>query len=1147
MLHSWPRADNQAALREARYVSEAAMLDDLTSEAGLDADSRSEIAEIGAGLVRDLRLYGRVGWMDALLAEFGLSAPAGRALMELAEALGRVPDPVTQDALIADKIGRTHWRPHMGAADPRARALAALLGLGGWCLDPEADGTLRRGIGRLTVPLARAGARLSMRAMAGHFVLGRTIDDALRRAARGPRGVGYSFDMLGEAAMTEAEARRYHLSYAKAITALADSPPGNMTPSISVKLSALHCRFEERQSNAARAVLIPRVLSLAELARAGGVDLTLDAEEQDRLELTLDIASAVMSAPALRDWDGFGLVIQAYGPRARAAITWAAEEAARNRRRLNIRLVKGAYWDTEIKAAQVAGLPGYPVFTTKPMTDIAYLAAARRLLTHSDRLAPQFATHNAHTMAAILKMSCDPKGFEFQRLHGMGAALHARVSRIYGTTHRIYAPVGPHRDLLAYLVRRLLENGANSSFVHQIANPEVSPEAAAADPVTRAQAEGPSTLPHPRDIFGPARRNSKGWNLNDRHELEDLDRLRAPHRKAIWASLPMIAAPVRGGESVAVINPSDPADRVGEAQSAALPDIEAAIRAASCWDVPVEARAAILKRAADLFETHAGELMAIAAREAGKTVMDCVGELREAVDFLRYYAAEAERLPLDPPTGIIAAISPWNFPLAIFTGQIAAALAAGDAVLAKPAEATPLIAARAVSLLHSAGVPDTALQLLPGTGATVGNALVADLRIGGVVFTGSTTTAQHIHRTLAGQGNPRATLIAETGGLNAMIVDSTALPEQVVRDVLASAFQSAGQRCSALRILYLQEDIADQVLAMLAGAMDALALGDPWMAATDIGPVIDGAAAARFQSYVEAARSEGRLIKQLPTPAKGSFVGPAILSVRGIADMAEEIFGPILHVARFRAQNLDRVIEAINARGYGLTFGVHTRIASRARAMAARLRVGNIYVNRNQIGAVVGSQPFGGEGLSGTGPKAGGPDYLQRFTRQPLASRRPDEGAFASVEDIQRALDCAITPEPVAGEDLPGPTGETNVLRRVSRPPFLCLGPGGAHAKAQVSAIRAAGGQGLAVAPGAETDGCLDPRDIPKLSGFAGIVYDGPDECARQLRRALADRTGAILPLLTTAEAPLLACVERHVCTDTTASGGNVDLLSASG
>ncbi|WP_103332674.1 bifunctional proline dehydrogenase/L-glutamate gamma-semialdehyde dehydrogenase PutA [Pseudotabrizicola formosa] len=1136
-------------IRNEALRDEAALVRALSAEAGLSPEARAAISAEGADLVTRIRRSAKPGLMEVFLAEYGLSTDEGIALMCLAEALLRVPDAETMDALIEDKIAPSDWGRHLG------RSASSLVNASTWALmltgkvleerEPGVAGHLRAAVKRLGEPVIRRAVAQAMKEMGRNFVLGETIERAMDRARElEGKGYTYSYDMLGEAARTEADARRYHLAYSKAISAIAGAAKGHdirANPGISVKLSALHPRYEVAKRGRVMAELVPRVRALAGLARAAGLGFNIDAEEADRLELSLEVIEAVLEDPALAGWDGFGVVVQAYGRRAGAVIDWLHDTAQRLDRKLMVRLVKGAYWDAEVKRAQVLGLESFPVFTRKEATDVSYIANARKLLGMTGRIYPQFATHNAHTVAAVLhmagEMGVEAMGYEFQRLHGMGERLHDIVLTGRGTRCRIYAPVGAHRDLLAYLVRRLLENGANSSFVNQIVDEEVPPARVAACPLTAA--EGLS-LPNKALLTGPglfgSRRNARGFDLTAAPDLAAIGAARAPYKEALFEAGPTLAGRAAGGLRQEVVNPATGA-RVGFVTQAGAPDVETALRLAEPWAADPQVRAEVLRRAADLYEAEFGAIFALLAREAGKTQADAVAELREAVDFLRYYADGAGALA-HGARGVFACISPWNFPLAIFTGQIAAALAAGNAVLAKPAEQTPLIAGFAVGLLHKAGVPVSALQLLPGDGA-VGAMLTRDARVAGVAFTGGTDTALKIRASMAEHLDPGAPLIAETGGLNAMLVDSTALPEQAVRDILASSFQSAGQRCSALRCLYVQEDIAETVLEMLFGAMEDLALGDPWDLATDVGPVIDGQAQAGIVEYVGRARAEGRVLKEIGAPKSGTFVGPVVIKVPGIAAMPREIFGPVLHVATFRAADLDKVTDAVNATGYGLTFGLHTRIDDRVQQMLGALRVGNIYVNRNQIGAVVGSQPFGGEGLSGTGPKAGGPHYLHRFTAAPapLAGETGGAAVVTTGAELRAALGAPrAVPAPVT-LDLPGPTGESNRLTCVARAPVLCLGPTAAQAMAQATAVRALGGVAVEV-PG------LDPAALTGVEGVSGAIWWGDAGVARACARALAARPGPILPLITGRPDVGHVVLERHACIDTTASGGNAQLLA---
>ena len=861
----------------------------------------------------------------------------------------------------------------------------------------------------------------------------------------------------------------------------------------------------------------------------------------------------VLSDPRLAGWDGFGVVVQAFGKRASYVLDWLYSLATQLDRKIMVRLVKGAYWDSEIKRAQMDGVPDFPVFTTKSATDISYICCASQLLNMTDRIYPQFATHNAHSVAAILEMAGNKQDFEFQRLHGMGETLHEALLRNERVRSRIYAPVGKHRELLAYLVRRLLENGANSSFVNQLANHSVAAEMIATDPFETLKADqqaSRSRIIKPADLYMPERVNSRGWDLANRSDMNEYVSERAPFAEKLWRSSPITVRPVTSGTAHKIFNPAFKDLQVGEVIEADEQQALDAISEAKPWDAPVTERAAVLRKAADLYEQHHGEIFALLAREAGKTQFDTIAELREAVDFLRYYAKEAEKNPERKPRGLISCISPWNFPLAIFTGQVAAALAAGNAVLAKPADQTPLIAALATNLLHEAGVPLPALQLLPGAGATVGAAISGDARVNGVCFTGSTATAQTIHRNIAEHGQADSLLIAETGGLNCMIADSTALPEQTVRDIITSAFQSAGQRCSALRVLYLQKDVAEPFLNMLNGAMKALEMGNPWWLSTDVGPVIDQAAHDKISNHIAAAKADGRLLMQLETPDDGYFVGPAVIKVGGINDLEEEIFGPVLHVATYEHNELDKVIRDINNRGYGLTFGLQTRIERRIDKLTSALKVGNIYVNRNQVGAVVGSQPFGGEGLSGTGPKAGGPHYLPRFYEPVRPASPVIGGEDLSRDAVQTALDQlpAADARPRSSELMPGPTGESNELFTYARGKVLCLGPTVDDAMKQAATVRRQGCEPLICVPGASGDQALDgfvPREIlSALTGMDGVVCWSEIEDIRAIRMALAQRDGALIPLITEENFDHQCLVERHVCIDTTAAGGNVSLLT---
>lgn len=1011
------------------FSDETALVRRLAAQAELDGEAADQTQKLARELVAAVR-KGRKqkGGVDEFMQQYSLSSEEGVVLMCLAEALLRIPDDHTADKLIADKIGGRDWEKHVGASESlfvNASTWGLMLtgkfvGLRGETTR-DMSGYFSKIVKRSGEPVVRQAMRHAMRIMGKQFVLGRTIAEALDVSASfRKQGYRFSYDMLGEAARTMKDAGRYWQSYSKAIDTLAKNEksgtgrPIHELPSISVKLSALHPRYEARTEARVMGELYPSIRKLCVQARDGGIALTIDAEEVDRLELSLKVFGKLAHDPELKNWNGLGLAIQAYSRRAMPVLEWLAELAEQSGRRFPVRLVKGAYWDTEIKLAQIAGYEDFPLFTRKVSTDVSYLACARYLLRRRDVFYPQFATHNAHTVAAVSVMAGNDREFEFQRLHGMGQALYDAVTakRGIGQPCRIYAPVGSHEDLLAYLVRRLLENGANTSFVNRLADDKAPVDEIVEDPV--AAVRRLDQLPHPRiapprDVFKP-RRNSAGLPLWD-------DATRTPLLAEIGKAL---AIPVKAtalvpgkaaGEAVRQItSPHDRSVVVGEISEASNAQVEAAISHAAAaqdgWDALGGAyRADCLERAADLYEANAARLFALLIREAGKSLDNAQADLREAVDFLRYYAAEARdkfdrSVEMPGPTGelndmvlrgrgVFACIAPWNFPLAIFTGQMSAALAAGNSVLAKPAEQTPLIAYEAVKLLHQAGIPAEVLSLLPGDGARIGSQVLQHAKLGGVAFTGSTQTAHIINRSLAARNGAILPLIAETGGMNAMIVDSSALPEQAVRDLVLSAFDSAGQRCSAARVLFVQEDAARRTIDMLCGATSELKIGDPLDYATDVGPVIDEEARDRLDAHKARMSREATRLIDLPMPAEckaGTYVTPAIYELPSLAPLHEEVFGPCLHVVKYKADRLDQVCEALNATGYGLTLGVHSRVEDTIREIRRQVRVGNMYVNRNQIGAVVGSQPFGGEGLSGTGPKAGGPHYLARFATERVVS-----------------------------------------------------------------------------------------------------------------------------------------------------------------
>jgi RHH-type proline utilization regulon transcriptional repressor/proline dehydrogenase/delta 1-pyrroline-5-carboxylate dehydrogenase len=1018
---SAPNPVDRTELRRAYRPDEEQVVTERVAQARLSRAELGDATATARALVKAVRAHKPSG-VDAFLHAYDLGSDEGIAMMCLAEALLRIPDAHTADELIADKLSGPDWSEKLGRSGSAfVNAATFSLLLTGKVLEGAQDrsdnwkAALGRAVGRLGEPVVRTAVREAMKILGRNFVFGRTIEEALQRARpERAKGLSHSFDMLGEAAKTYEDAERYAQAYRSALDAIAMQAKGGFraSPGISVKLTALHPRFEYAHVAEALAHVIPVTRELALKAAQADVHFTIDAEEADRLELQLDVFEALLADDELfaNGWEGFGIAIQAYQKRAAPLCDWVVEAARAHGRRLMVRLVKGAYWDTEIKAAQVGGLADYPVFTRKVATDVSYLACARKLLAASDLIYPAFATHNANTIGQVKALAGNQE-FEFQRLHGMGEELYeelGKLERHIGDTPtpvRIYAPVGSHKELLAYLVRRLLENGANSSFVNRIADEQVSLDELVRDPVAELAALEPKRNPKitmPRDIFGAARHNSAGADLSDPLVREPLLERLTKLESRSWVAKPTLGK----GTARAVTSPTNREIVVGTVHEASAADVNRMVRAGhdvqQDWDsIGGEARARLLDRAADLYEEQRELFYSLCIREAGKTLIDAVLEVREAVDFLRFYASEARRqftrpLPLPGPTGeqnelrlhgrgVFACISPWNFPLAIFTGLAAAPLAAGNAVVTKPAGQTPLIGALAVELMHQAGIPKAVVQLAPGSGRVVGEALTTHPLLAGVVFTGSTETARMINRTLAERDGAIIPFIAETGGQNAMIVDSSALPEQVTRDVISSAFQSAGQRCSALRVLFVQEDVADAMIRMIAGAMQALKVGNPADLATDVGPVIDEAAKKALDDHLSWLDANATKVCRLKPPveaARGCFVGPALYEIESLSELNRENFGPILHVIRFPADGIEQVVDQINATGYGLTIGLQSRIDTVRDYVEEHARVGNFYVNRNQIGAVVESQPFGGEGLSGTGPKAGGPHYVARFATE---------------------------------------------------------------------------------------------------------------------------------------------------------------------
>lgn len=1162
-------------------------------------DIQPAIAQTAGALVRALRAKGQRGGVESLVQEYALSSQEGVALMCLAEALLRIPDTPTRDALIRDKIAGGDWQSHLGEGrnffvNAATWGLIVTGRLVGANSEVSLGAALTRLIARAGEPLIRRGVDLAMELMGEQFVMGEMIEAALKRARKlEAQGFAYSYDMLGEAATTAADAARYLGEYEKALHAIGRASAGRgpyAGPGISIKLSALHPRYARAQRDRVMGELLPRVKMLALRARSYDIDLNVDAEEADRLELSLDILEALALDPELEGWNGLGFVVQAYGKRCPFVIDWIIDLARRSKRRIMVRLVKGAYWDSEIKRAQVDGLADFPVYTRKVHTDVAYIACARKLLAARDAVFPQFATHNAQTLATILHLAGpDFKAgdWEFQCLHGMGEALYEEVvgAGKLNRPCRIYAPVGTHETLLAYLVRRLLENGANSSFVHRIWDENLTPEDLARSPTDEACAITPFGSPHPlialpADLYGQ-RRNSPGLDLSSDSTLAALSRdLRASAARE-WRAEPMIPGLCDVRPQLEIRNPADRRDLVGMAYLALERDAPLvfanARRGAAGWrNTPPSQRAAMLERAADLLSAEMGLLMGLIIREAGKSAANAVAEIREAVDFLRYYA-DLARTGLDEthvPLGAIVCISPWNFPLAIFVGQIAAALTTGNMVLAKPAEETPLIAAQAVQVLHQAGVPTDVLQLLPGAG-DVGAALVAHPDVAGVMFTGSTQVARLIQRELASHGQAPVPLLAETGGQNAMIVDSSALAEQVTGDVLTSAFDSAGQRCSALRILCLQDEIADRQLAMLKGALAELRIGNPDRLSTDIGPVITSEARDTIAAHIARLRAEGCPVWQAelgPATDHGTFIAPTIIEIQSVAQIGAEIFGPVLHVLRYAREDLGRVVEAINATGYGLTFGLHTRLDETIAEVTGRIAAGNIYVNRNMIGAVVGVQPFGGRGLSGTGPKAGGPLYLGRLLRQmptiPLPGQTQADGRgqiyLRWLDECGDQAGAAMARSAITasllghGGQLPGPVGERNLYRLQPRGNVLAI----AHSrKGLVSQLAAALASANKVAvlwlgePGTMPDFPPDLSDTIRVidalptgdNPYAAILIE-PGLPAAALLPRIAAMEGPI-PLVQQADAsgryrPDWLVEEQCISINTAAAGGNAGLMA---
>ncbi|GGC95154.1 trifunctional transcriptional regulator/proline dehydrogenase/L-glutamate gamma-semialdehyde dehydrogenase [Undibacterium terreum] len=1189
----------RAAITQVYRRDEAESVQWLLSQIQPQASTQETIRGLAHKLVSSVRQQRtRASGVDALMHEFSLSSEEGVALMCLAEALLRIPDHQTADRLIADKISKGDWSKHLGES-PSLFVNAATWGLlvTGKLVTTNSEQGLGSALTRLIAkggePLIRKGVDLAMRMLGNQFVTGQTIEEALKNSQDNEkRGYRYSYDMLGEAALTAHDAAFYYRAYETAIHAIGKASNGRGIkdgPGISVKLSALHPRYSRAQRERTLNELLPLLKKLLLLAKQYNIGLNIDAEEADRLELSLDLMEALAFDADLAGFEGIGFVVQGYQKRCPYVIDYLIDLARRSNRKFMVRLVKGAYWDAEIKRAQVDGMSGFPVYTRKVYTDVSYLACAQRLLAATDVIYPQFATHNALTLATIYSWAQAAKitDYEFQCLHGMGETLYDQVvgKDKLNKPCRIYAPVGSHQTLLAYLVRRLLENGANSSFVNQIVDESVSIETLIADPIEIATKLG--GVPHsgialPRDLFGSERKNSAGLDFSNELELEKIAAGFTANSAQQLVAAPLLHGRVSATAAKDVSNPADRHDIVGQVIEADAQDVQTALAQAEAYAIdwqttaPVE-RAAALKKTADLLEAQTLDFMALAIREAGKSLPNALAEVREAVDFLRYYAAQVESLPNTLALGPVVCISPWNFPLAIFIGEVSAALAAGNVVLAKPAEQTPLIAYRAIQLMHEAGVPRGALQFLPGTGEVVGAQLVADSRVKGVIFTGSTEVAQIINRTLSKRAvaeNIDIPLIAETGGQNAMIVDSSALPEQVVQDVLSSAFDSAGQRCSALRVLCLQVDIADKTLEMLKGAMQELRVGKPDQLAVDIGPVIDADAQKQLQTHIANIQKQAKTSYSLPLASsceQGTFVAPTVIEISSLSELSKEVFGPVLHVLRYKRDDLPKLIDSINATGFGLTLGIHSRIDETIDFITSRAHVGNIYVNRNIVGAVVGVQPFGGEGKSGTGPKAGGPLYLKRLQKNPTGQlgghtvyERQSPAALEALlvwakthghEKIAELADQYAYQTPYKMTlVLPGPTGERNTLSFAPRGRVFCAANTVSCLLNQLAALLATGN--TPVLP-AQTMGVL-PAGLP-TEVRAKIQQAEAEQADAQFalvegallahyKPVFAAQNGAIVSVIEThenTEVPLWRLVaERALCVNTTAAGGNASLMT---
>ena len=1193
-------SDLRQAVRNARVLKEQKALSNLINLDKTSVEQRTVISQKTSDLITKLRQTKKPDLLSQFIAEYNLNSEEGLSLMTLAESFLRVPDNKTRDKLFSDKISNKPWAKHLQGGKSSVVSIATIaLSVADMMISHGHNDSIKDRIKHALEILSRPGIRFStgsvMRFFGTQFVFSEDIESALAVANQDV----HSFDMLGEAAWTMTDADRYFLAYKNALIAIGENNKGSdifLADGISVKLSALHPTYDFMHKERIKKELVPRLLTLIEIAQKFNVAINIDAEECGRLDISLDVISDIARSIAHSKWQGFGVVVQAYQKRAPYVLDWLYELSKQNDLKLMVRLVKGAYWDSEIKQAQVLGDVDYPVFTKKSNTDYSFLACAQKLLEMRDCIYPQFASHNAHTLISVCEIAGDNVGFEIQRLHGMGESLHELLSSQYRVLSRVYAPVGSHKDLLAYLMRRLLENGANSSFINHLFDQDIKPEHLACDILSHVEQDpehSHPSIPLPKDIYKKIRQNSSSILLSEQDEVDRLYEKQQPWLEHKWQAKSIISADcVDDAMSHKVINPADFSDNMGDVIYATQRQLDESLnRAQEAFKEKRNNQLIIqsLERAADLYESNQAELMSLAMREAGKTYQDAIDEVREAVDFLRYYANLAQKVIPNKreALGIFVCISPWNFPLAIFTGQIAAALSAGNVVIAKPAESTSLIAYRATQLLLEAGIPLGILQLALGEGPDVGSYLASHPSIAGVAFTGSTQVAKLIKHNLVVNGNAKARVIAETGGLNAMVVDSTALSEQVTRDVLDSAFKSAGQRCSALRILLIQDECFDETVSMIKGAMLELKLGDPKYLSTDCGPVINKDAKTKLQNHIDRLNTQNKVIAAVNNElSDGYYVAPTIIQLDSIDEINEEFFGPILHVIRYSSDNLMDTIDRLNAKGYGLTFGIHSRIKKQVDEITSRVNAGNIYVNRNQVGAIVGSQPFGGEGLSGTGPKAGGLHALHGYSRNLQHGKTSEQ--IMKLYDGHVEVNSLIKPSLSFDEkfikklrqeffsidvqffeflhetvntyalkhSLPSPTGETNELSYQAKGAALCLGPSSADALIQTIMALALGNSAISLITQKNYSSLIKlgftKNNIFRLINgpnsnlfnskkYDTILYFGD---LLSVERELENRREEIIPIMNSIYEPWQLVKERVITIDTTASGGNANLLA---